>query len=233
VSGPKLSRREADFLHRLIQGDTIQQIAEDWHYGESGARSIGDRLRKKLGAKTNAQAVFIACQLKILEPNRRHGDHAGFAAHRYRDEEPCDDCWAGERAYRAGRRQRRRQEGAGDARSANSPTQGRKAARDELSPQEGRPGGPVTGLSSNLAGPPHPRPPVPQASDEASAAALSPWPPRQRHGPTVSAAGRTPEVLTDPATCDSCSCTTNAAARRPTPKCGQMGHVANGGEQQA
>jgi DNA-binding CsgD family transcriptional regulator len=112
-SVPSLSEREAEFLRRLTQGDTIQQIAEEWHYGESGARSIGERLRKKLGAKTNAQAVFIACELRILEPNRRHGDHAGFAAHRYREEEPCDDCWAGERAYRAEQRQRRRQEATG------------------------------------------------------------------------------------------------------------------------
>jgi DNA-binding CsgD family transcriptional regulator len=140
VSGPKLSRREADFLHRLIQGDTIQQIAEDWHYGESGARSIGDRLRKKLGAKTNAQAVFIACQLKILEPNRRHGDHAGFAAHRYRDEEPCDDCWAGERAYRAGRRQRRRQEGADGPQGATEPVEAAPDVQGAARAADGRTG---------------------------------------------------------------------------------------------
>ena len=112
---PALSPRERALLQRLAAGDTLQEIARDWHYGESGARSIGERLRKKLGAKTNAQAVFIACQLKILEPSRRHGDHAGFAAHVYRGEDPwaCDKgCPEGERAYRAERRRIRRQQAA-------------------------------------------------------------------------------------------------------------------------
>ncbi|MER6350605.1 helix-turn-helix transcriptional regulator [Streptomyces sp. NPDC001634] len=101
---PSLSPREVEYLQCLAQGDTIQEIARSWHYEESGARSIGERIRKKLGAKTNTQAVFIACQLKILEPNRRHGDHAGYAAHKYRGEEPCDLCKAGEREYRNVRR---------------------------------------------------------------------------------------------------------------------------------
>lgn len=101
---PSLSPREADLLRRLAAGDTLQEIARDWHYGESGARSIGERLRKKLGAKTNAQAIYIACQLKILEPHRRHGDHAGYTAHLRRHETPCNDCARGEITYRAKRR---------------------------------------------------------------------------------------------------------------------------------
>ncbi|MGW1160399.1 hypothetical protein ACWD48_19705 [Streptomyces sp. NPDC002519] len=34
----------------------------------------------------------------------RHGDHAGYAAHIYRREDPCDLCKAGEREYRNNRR---------------------------------------------------------------------------------------------------------------------------------
>jgi hypothetical protein len=52
--------------------------------------------------------VFLAVQAGLLDPRRRHGDHAGFAAHRYRGEEPCEACWEGERAYRRERRAARR-----------------------------------------------------------------------------------------------------------------------------
>lgn len=105
---PSLEQREVEYLQRLAQGETIQEIARAWGYEESGARSIGERLRKKLGARTNTQALFIAVQLKFIDPARRHGDHAGFAAHRYRDEEPCEACWDGERAYRRELRAARR-----------------------------------------------------------------------------------------------------------------------------
>jgi DNA-binding CsgD family transcriptional regulator len=97
-----------EYLERLAGGQTVQEIARAWHYEESGARSIGERLRKKLGAKTNTQAVFVAVQMRILDPTRRHGDHAGFAAHRYRGEEPCEACREGERAYRRGLRAARK-----------------------------------------------------------------------------------------------------------------------------
>ena len=106
---PSLTPREVEYLERLAQGESIQEIAQECHYEESGARSIGERLRKKLGARTNTQAVFLACQAGILDGRpQRHGDHAGFAAHRYRGEEPCEACWQGERAYRADRRAARK-----------------------------------------------------------------------------------------------------------------------------
>ena len=105
---PSLARREVEYLERLARGETVQEIARSCHYEESGARSIGERLRKKLGAKTNTHAVVLAIQLRILDPSRRHGDHAGFAAHRYHDEDPCEACWGGERAYRAERRAARK-----------------------------------------------------------------------------------------------------------------------------
>lgn len=97
---PVLDEREVEFLERLGLGETLEQIATAWGIGPSGARSFAERLRKKMGVKTNPHAVFIAVQLRILDPSRRHGDHAGFAAHRYRGEEPCEACWDGERAYR-------------------------------------------------------------------------------------------------------------------------------------
>lgn len=105
---PSLEAREVEFLDRMGHGQTIEQIAVSWRMRPSGARSFAERLRKKLGAKTNTHAVFIAVQLKILDPTRRHGDHAGFAAHRYYGEEPCEECWEGERAYRRERRAARK-----------------------------------------------------------------------------------------------------------------------------
>jgi DNA-binding CsgD family transcriptional regulator len=108
---PSLTAREVEYLNRLARGETIQEIARACHYEESGARSIGERLRRKLGAKTNTHAVFLACQAGILDPKRRHGDHAGFIAHQRRGEDPwaCElGCPEGERAYRRERRAARR-----------------------------------------------------------------------------------------------------------------------------
>lgn len=105
---PDLTDRDMEFLGRLAQGQTAQEIAREWFYAESSVRTLAERLRKKLGAKTNEQAVYLACQVGVLEPRRRHGDHAGFAAHRYYGEEPCEACREGERAYRRARRAARK-----------------------------------------------------------------------------------------------------------------------------
>jgi hypothetical protein len=83
-------------------------IAARMHYTYRSAKDVGSRVIEKLGAKDMTHAVFIAVQLGLLDPRRRHGDHAGFAAHRYRGEEPCEACWEGERAYRRERRAARR-----------------------------------------------------------------------------------------------------------------------------
>jgi hypothetical protein len=84
-------------------------------------------------------AVHLAYQAGLLR-RERHGDHAGFAAHRYRDEEPCDECWAGERAYRAERRQRRRQEGSGGPQGAQGPVNGARGVRGGARAADGRTG---------------------------------------------------------------------------------------------
>ena len=101
---PSLPDRDVEFLQRLARGQTTQDIAAAWRMEMTSIWTVAERLRKRLGAKTNEQAVYLACQMRILDPTRRHGDHAGFAAHRYYGEEPCEECWAGERAYRRGRR---------------------------------------------------------------------------------------------------------------------------------
>jgi DNA-binding CsgD family transcriptional regulator len=105
---PSLSGREAELLARVANGESYRELARDWAVQEITVRTTGARVLRKLDANSIAHAVFIACRLGLLDPTRRHGDHAGFAAHRYRGEEPCEACWEGERAYRRDRRAARK-----------------------------------------------------------------------------------------------------------------------------
>jgi DNA-binding CsgD family transcriptional regulator len=89
-----------ELLTRVAEGETYREIAKDWVVAEITVRTTGFRVMRKLGASTIANAVFLACREGVLDPTRRHGDHAGFAAHKYYGEEPCSACWEGERAYR-------------------------------------------------------------------------------------------------------------------------------------
>ncbi|MBX9425466.1 LuxR C-terminal-related transcriptional regulator [Streptomyces lateritius] len=96
-----LHEREIEFLERLGRGETGGEIAAAWHMELSSVRTVAERLRRKLGARTNEHAVLLACQAGILDGRpRRHGDHAGYEAHRKRGETPCDHCREGERAHR-------------------------------------------------------------------------------------------------------------------------------------
>lgn len=106
---PSLGVREHELLTRVAMGETYPQIAKDWCVEEVSVRTTGWRVRRKLGASTIAHAVFLACAAGILDPKRRHGDHAGFAAHVYRGEDPCEACWEGEREYRRERRAARKE----------------------------------------------------------------------------------------------------------------------------
>jgi DNA-binding CsgD family transcriptional regulator len=93
--------REIEFLERLGRGETGGEIADAWHMELSSIRTVAERLRRKLGARTNEHAVLLACQAGILDGRpRRHGDHAGYEAHRRRGETICDLCREGERAHR-------------------------------------------------------------------------------------------------------------------------------------
>ena len=106
--GPSLTANEFTVLERAANGDTYATIARDLGYQEKSVSKMALRLARKLGANNITHAVFLACQLRILDPTRRHGDHAGFNAHKYRGEDPCQACWDGERQYRAERRAARK-----------------------------------------------------------------------------------------------------------------------------
>ncbi|MGW1468485.1 helix-turn-helix domain-containing protein [Streptomyces sp. NPDC002308] len=102
---PYLTANERIVLERAAHGETYPAIAQELGYSEKSVSKMALRMNRKLGARNITHAVLLACQAGLLDGKpRRHGDHAGFAAHRYRGEEPCEACWAGERAYRAARR---------------------------------------------------------------------------------------------------------------------------------
>jgi DNA-binding CsgD family transcriptional regulator len=105
---PSLNAAEYRVLEGRARGLSYMQIAGQLHYTYSSTVNVGSRVIDKLGARDMAHAVFLAVQAGLLDPRRRHGDHAGFAAHRYRGEEPCEACWEGERAYRRERRAARK-----------------------------------------------------------------------------------------------------------------------------
>lgn len=96
-----LTPRQLDLLQRASDGQTHKQIARDLGIDEGSVGKLMSEIFRKLGAVNMANAVLLACRAGILDGRpQRHGDHAGFAAHVYRKEDPCDDCRAGERAYR-------------------------------------------------------------------------------------------------------------------------------------
>jgi len=105
---PSLTDHERRVLELVALGHTHEQIAGQLVMTAKGVTPTVNRAMKKLGANNAPHAVFLAVQLRILDPTRRHGDHAGFAAHRYYGEEPCEACREGERAYRRARRAARK-----------------------------------------------------------------------------------------------------------------------------
>jgi DNA-binding CsgD family transcriptional regulator len=109
VPGPDLTDHQLQILALVAAGRTHAEIAAELTLTPKGATAAVNRVLAKLGAANAPHAVLLACQAGILDGRpRRHGDHAGYAAHVYRGEEPCEACWAGERAYRAERRAARR-----------------------------------------------------------------------------------------------------------------------------
>lgn len=104
----RLTDHELRVLRLVSQGRTHQEIADELVMTAKGVTPTVNRAIRKLGARNAPHAVHLAYQAGILR-RERHGDHAGFAAHVRRGEEPCDLCKVGESAYRAARRQRRKE----------------------------------------------------------------------------------------------------------------------------
>ncbi|MFE1767256.1 helix-turn-helix transcriptional regulator [Streptomyces angustmyceticus] len=107
---PLLTATQTRILHLITEGHDQEQVA---YIVRHSPKTIGFQLKKireAFGAFNNAHLVHLAYQAGALEapPKRRHGDHAGFAAHKYRGETPCDDCVAGEKEYQAAKYTRKR-----------------------------------------------------------------------------------------------------------------------------
>ncbi|MFB6805424.1 LuxR C-terminal-related transcriptional regulator [Streptomyces sp. NPDC056387] len=100
---PVLTDRELYVLLRSAAGDTYAVIAKDLQMHELAVGKIASRMFVKLGARNMNNAVLLGCHAGFIDGRRQHhGDHNGYEAHVRRGDEICDDCRAGEKAYRAG-----------------------------------------------------------------------------------------------------------------------------------
>lgn len=99
----ELTERERAVVLAAANGASYRELARQWGTREITVRGYGHRALRKLGARSIAHAVFLACQAGILDGRpQRHGDHAGYEAHRRRGEDPkqCEPCRLGERAHK-------------------------------------------------------------------------------------------------------------------------------------
>lgn len=104
-----LSPRQQEVLQHAANGLSIPETAKIMHLAVGTIHYHQQVIVTALRARNIMNAVFLACQAGVLDGRRRrHGDHAGFTAHRVRGEEPCEACWVGERAYRRGRKAARK-----------------------------------------------------------------------------------------------------------------------------
>ncbi|MEU8682925.1 helix-turn-helix transcriptional regulator [Streptomyces sp. NPDC048611] len=102
---PTLTQHEREVLQLIASGYSHEEIAEMLVMTRKGITPTVNRAMRKLGARNAPHAVLLACQAGILDGRRRrHGDHAGYAAHIYHREEPCAACVVGEREYRSRQR---------------------------------------------------------------------------------------------------------------------------------
>ncbi|WUA80185.1 helix-turn-helix transcriptional regulator [Streptomyces sp. NBC_00207] len=103
---PELTATELAVLAGAAEGDTYAAIGARLGLHEKSVAKIAVRAGRKLGARSITNAVVLACRAGILDGRpQRHGDHAGYEAHRKRGErgkQICDPCREGEKAYRDG-----------------------------------------------------------------------------------------------------------------------------------
>ena len=107
--GGQLTELDLAVLQHAAHGLTIAATARAIGKSAVAVQDARHRLMGKLGATTLVHAVFLACQAGILDGRpRRHGDHAGYEAHRRRGEDPsqCQPCREGERAHRRAMKKR-------------------------------------------------------------------------------------------------------------------------------
>lgn len=105
---PVLTEHQLRILALVADGRTHAEIATEMVLTPKGLTAAVNRAMANLGARNAPHAVLLACRAGLLDGRpHRHGDHAGYAAHKYREEEPCEACVEGERAYRTEQRRAR------------------------------------------------------------------------------------------------------------------------------
>lgn len=89
-TAPHLTAREHRYLWLMANGFTPKQAQEILNTVSTPALST--RIRRKIGARTMEQAVFLACQLDLLGPFEDCGTLKGYQGHVGRAEDPCRAC---------------------------------------------------------------------------------------------------------------------------------------------
>jgi DNA-binding CsgD family transcriptional regulator len=106
ITRSTLTTLEQGTLELVANGLTFEQIGRQVGISAHAAELRMWRAKQKLGGTTTPHAILLACRAGLLDGRpRRHGDHAGYMAHRRRGEDPCEACRDGERAHRAGRKE--------------------------------------------------------------------------------------------------------------------------------
>ncbi|MER6488768.1 LuxR C-terminal-related transcriptional regulator [Streptomyces virginiae] len=102
ITRSELTALEQETLELVADGLTFEQIGRRLNITAHAAELRMSRAKQKLGGTTTPHAVILACRAGLLDGRpQRHGDHAGYEAHRRRGEEPCDACRVGEREHRS------------------------------------------------------------------------------------------------------------------------------------
>lgn len=109
---PVLTQDQVAALELVAQGYTLERAGKQLGVTRNAVKLRLHRAMAQLGAENSTHAVFLACLAGILDGRpQRHGDHAGYEAHRRRGENPKDcphGCWAAEQAHKAALRARQK-----------------------------------------------------------------------------------------------------------------------------
>lgn len=109
---PELTSGQLAVLELAAEGFTYREIARQLGIGPAAVANRAEHAVRNLGGRTIAHGVLLACRAGLLDGRpQRHGDHAGYEAHRRRGEDPklCPHgCWEGEQAHKASLRGRQK-----------------------------------------------------------------------------------------------------------------------------
>lgn len=101
-SSKPLTPHQLEAFRLAAAGHTHAAIGHRLGIDEKSVGKLMTEVFRKLGAVNMPNAVLLGCRAGILDGRpQRHGDHAGYEAHRRRGEDPCEACRVGEREHRS------------------------------------------------------------------------------------------------------------------------------------